>query len=130
LEEQRALNVRTIKARVDGLSEEDLQTMKRSIAEETSRSKWPWRPLMRKSRATPSFEQAWKDGNLYQKALFPARLTWFQNKRAFETSQTVSIDDIETFFSQLDNFGVPDGIEPVGLQNGPLIPKYLGHANH
>jgi len=35
-----------------------------------------------------------------------------QKKRDFETSQTVSIDDIETFFSQLDNFGVPDGASP------------------
>jgi hypothetical protein len=24
----------------------------------------------------------------------------------------------------------PTGFEPVGLQNGPLIPKHLGHANH
>jgi hypothetical protein len=32
-----------------------------------------------------------------QKALFPAGLTWFQKKRAFETSQTVSIDDIDVF---------------------------------
>jgi hypothetical protein len=24
----------------------------------------------------------------------------------------------------------PTGFEPVGLQNGPLIPKDLGHANH
>jgi hypothetical protein len=24
----------------------------------------------------------------------------------------------------------PSGFEPVLLQNSPLIPKYLGHANH
>jgi hypothetical protein len=24
----------------------------------------------------------------------------------------------------------PTGFEPVGLQNGPLISKHLGHANH
>jgi hypothetical protein len=94
LEEQRALNVRTIKARVDGLSEEDLQTMKRSIAEETSKievamaaldaEKSSYTDLMQQAEVEViSFEQAWKDGNLYQKALFPARLTWFQNKRAF-----------------------------------------------
>ena len=59
-----------------------------------------------------SFEQAWKDGSLHrkwelQKALFPAGLTWRQKKRDFETGEGLSIDDIETCFSQLDNFGVP-----------------------
>ena len=100
--------------------------MKRSIAEETSKieaaiaaldaEKSSYTDLMQQAEVEViSFEQAWKDGSLYrkrelQKALFPAGLTWFQKKRAFETSQTFSIDDIETFFSQLDNFGVPDGI--------------------
>jgi hypothetical protein len=30
----------------------------------------------------------------------------------------------------LDFMASPTGFEPVGLQNGPLIPKDLGHANH
>ena len=32
--------------------------------------------------------------------------------------------------SQDINDGALAGFEPVGLQNGPLIPKHLGHANH
>ena len=38
LEEQRALNLRTIKSKIDGhLSDEDFRTMKTSIAEEIAR---------------------------------------------------------------------------------------------
>jgi hypothetical protein len=29
---------------------------------------------------------------------------------------------------EVETFGVPTGFEPVGLPNGPLIPKHLGLA--
>ncbi len=127
LEEQRALNLRTIKSRIDGhLSDEDFQTMKASIAEETARieetiksldaEKSSYIDLMQQAEAEViSFEHAWREGGIHRKrelqnALFPEGLTWWIKRKVFETGKGLSIDDLGTVFDTLGLVGVPDGI--------------------
>jgi len=127
LEEQRALNLRTIKSRIDGhLSDEDFQTMKASIAEETARieetiksldaEKSTYADLMQQAEAEViSFEHAWREGGIHRKrelqnALFPEGLTWWIKRKVFETGKGLSIDDLGTVFDTLGLVGVPDGI--------------------
>lgn len=125
LEEQRALNLRTIKSKIDGhLSDEDFQTMKASIAEETARieetikfldaEKSSYIDLMQQAEAEViSFEHAWREGGIHRKrelqnALFLEGLTWWIKRRVFETGIGLSIDDLGTVFDTLGLVGVPD----------------------
>jgi hypothetical protein len=80
---------------------------------------------------TISFERARQEGGIHRKrdlqtALFPEGLTWWIEGRVFETGKSLLIDDLGLVIW----LASPTGFEPVRLQNGPLIPKYLGHASH
>jgi site-specific DNA recombinase len=127
LEEQRALNLRTIKSKIDGhLSDEDFRTMKTSITEEMARieetmksldaEKSSYRDLMQQAEAEViNFERAWREGGLHRKrelqnALFPEGLKWWVKRKVFETGKGLSIHDLGTVFDTLGLVGVPDGI--------------------
>jgi hypothetical protein len=80
---------------------------------------------------TISFERARQEWGIHRKrdlqtALFPEGMTWWIKRRVFETGKGLLIDDLRLVIW----LASPTGFEPVRLQNGPLIPKYLGHASH
>jgi hypothetical protein len=129
LEEQRALNLRTIKSKIDShLSDEDFRTMKTSIAEETARIEETMRPLdaekssyrglMQQAEAEViNFEQAWREGGLHRKrdlqnALFPEGLTWWIKRKVFETGKGLWIDNLGTVF---DTLGLLASLSPTIL---------------
>ena len=143
LEEQRALNLRTIKSKIDGhLSEEDFQTMKASIAEETVRieetiksldaEKSSYMDLVQQAEnEVINFEQAWREGGIHRKrelqnALFPEGLTWWVKRKVFETGKGLSIDDLGTVFDTLGLVGVPipDRFEHLAATIAEATPLY------
>ena len=127
LEEQRSLNLRTIKATLNGeLSEEDFQLMKESIAEEIKRiktaiaaldaEKASYTEVMQETEHEAlDFKAAWLEGNIHRKrelqnALFPEGLMWWVKRGVFETANGLSIDELWEKIAEACLVGVPDGI--------------------
>ena len=77
------------------------------------------------------FAQAWRDGGIHrkqelQKALFPEGLQWWQKKRYSERGQGFTIEDLESVFDPLENFGVPitDVFEHLAATMAEATPLY------
>ena len=127
MNEQNALNERAIKAKLNGeLAENDFQTIKRSITEETSKIEAAIQSLdaetstmealvAQTNAQAVNFVQAWRNANMRQKqelqwALFPEGLTHSREKRFFEPANVSLFKELEALYESLSNVGVPDGI--------------------
>ena len=126
LAEQKDLNLRAIRAKLDGqLSQADFDTMKTSILVESGKiqnaiteldnEQSSYKALMGEAeREVVNFADAWRNGTLRRKqelqaALFEEGLQYTKS-RVFELSNDLSIDDVSSVFDALLLDGVPDGI--------------------
>lgn len=127
MNEQSALNEKGIKAKLNGeLAENDFQTIKRSIAEETLKIEAAIQALdaetstmealiTQTNAQAVNFVQAWRNATMKQKhelqwALFPEGLTYSRTNRFFEPANVSLFKELEALYESLSNVGVPDGI--------------------
>jgi hypothetical protein len=127
LQEQKDLNLRAIRAKLDGeISDDDFKVMKANMTEEMDRvqkaigaldtEQSSFKSVMAQAEQDVlNFKEAWLAGNTQRKreiqnALFPEGLQFRHKKFSFKPGSGLDIHDLGSILESYLNIGVPDGI--------------------
>jgi len=127
LADQRTLNQKAIRAKLEGkLAEDDFNSVKKAVAEEISQIETEIKALDSESSTMDDLLRqaevqavdlagAWQEGNVNQRhelsmAFFPEGLAYSHERRFFEPCNTVITEMVWRFLDRVGNVGVPDGI--------------------